>query len=59
MRDISSFLSFTSEDLGCITFGDDSKGKIVGIGKVGINSALIIDVYLIHGLKHKFSTNQM
>ena len=38
---------------GIVTFGDDSKGKIVGIGnnKIG-SSPLIEDVILINGLKH-------
>ena len=36
-----------------ITFGDDSKGKIIGIGNIKIGSSLLIEnVVLVEGLKH-------
>jgi len=38
---------------GTITFGDDSKGNIIGIGNIKIGSSpLIENVVLIDGLKH-------
>ena len=43
----------TKEDGGVITFGDNGQGKIVGIGKVQINSTTFIDNVLhVKGLKH-------
>ena len=47
------FVILTSKDGGHVTFGDNSKGKIVGISKIGNESSLIIeDVLLVEGLKH-------
>ena len=37
---------------GKVTFGDDSKGKIIGIGKIGKGSNLVSPVYLVKGLKY-------
>ena len=38
---------------GTVTFGDDSKGTIIGIGNIKIGtSSLIENVVLIDGLKH-------
>ena len=38
---------------GTVTFGDDSKGKIIGIGNIKISSSpLIENVILVEGLKH-------
>jgi len=37
---------------GTVTFGDDSKDKIVGIGNIKVGSSpLIEDVILVDGLK--------
>ena len=43
-----------------LTFGDDSKGKIIGIGNIKIGlSPLIENVVLVDGLKHNLlSINQ-
>jgi len=52
--DINNFttLSRYIED-GTVTFGDDSKGTIVGIGNIQIGSSPIIEnVVLVDGLKH-------
>jgi len=47
------FLSLEPFDGGRVTFGDNKKGKIVGVGKIGISSSHAIDnVYLVSGLKH-------
>ena len=38
---------------GIVTFGDDSKGKIIGIRNIKIGSSpLIENVVLVEGLKH-------
>jgi len=38
---------------GTVTFGDDSKGKIVGIGNIKIGSSPMIEnVALVDGLKY-------
>ncbi|WP_409226504.1 hypothetical protein, partial [Klebsiella pneumoniae] len=36
--DKAKFISLTLKDGGYVTFGDDSKGKIIGIGKIGNGS---------------------
>jgi len=48
-----AFNYLTPKDGGFVTFGDNSKGKIIGIGNIGITSSPIIeDVLLVDGLKH-------
>ena len=48
-----NFLSLTALHNGSVTFGDNKKGKIVGIGKIGKSPTHSIDnVYLVKGLKH-------
>ena len=38
---------------GTVTFGDDAKGKIIGIGNVKLGTSPIIEnVVLVDGLKH-------
>jgi len=38
---------------GIVTFGDNSKGTIIGIGNIEISTSLLIEnVVLIDGLKH-------
>jgi len=38
---------------GTVTFGDDSKGKIIGIDNIKISTSLLIeDVVLVNRLKH-------
>ena len=40
---------------GHIKFGDNNKGKIISIGKVGEEPLSTIDnVYLVNGLQHNF-----
>ena len=48
------FSSFTKiENVGDVSFGDNSKGKILGIRNVGkISSTLIENVCLVENLKH-------
>jgi len=41
------------QQLCTVTFGDDSKGKIVGIGNIKLGSSPMIEnVALVNGLKH-------
>ena len=48
-----SFLSLTKQEMGNVTFGNNLKGRIVGIGKISLSSSLSIDdVYLVEDLKH-------
>ena len=51
--DPNIFLNLKKKDGGEVTFGDNAKGKVIGIGKVGTpNSTCIDDVLLVSGLKH-------
>ena len=45
------------EDGGVVTFGDNGQGKIIGIGKVQINSTTFIDNVLhVKGIKHNVNS---
>ena len=47
------FASLSSMDGGYVTFGDNSKGKIIGIGNVGKEPSPIIEnILLVDGLKY-------
>ena len=51
--DESQFTYLTRKDGGLVTFWDNSKRKIIGIGSVGKNfSTSIESVLLVKGLKH-------
>ena len=52
--DINNFTTLSRYDEGgTVTFGDDSKGTIIGIGNIKIGaSPLIENVVLVDGLKH-------
>ncbi|KAM6597070.1 hypothetical protein CsatA_007594 [Cannabis sativa] len=51
--DPSRFSSFKSKESGFVTFGDNSKGKILGIGDIGnVYSPCIKNVLLVDNLKH-------
>ena len=52
--DINNFATLSRyHEGGTVTFGDDSKGKIIGIGNIKIGSSLLIEnVVLVDGLKH-------
>ena len=51
--DEAQFTSLTPKDGGVVTFGDNSKGKIIGISGAGKNSSTSIEsVLLVKGLKH-------
>ena len=60
--DINNFASLSRyHEGGTITFGDDSKGKIIGIYNIKIiSSPLIENVVLVDCLKHNlFSISQL
>jgi len=60
--DINNFVTLSRyHEGGTVTFGDDSKGKIIGIGNIKIDSSpLIENVVLVDGLKHNLlSINQL
>mgnify|MGYP000552808847 CR=1 FL=1 len=51
--DVKQFTSLEALNGGSVTFGDNGKGKIIGIGKVHITpSSCINNVLLVEGLKH-------
>ena len=51
--DINDFVTLSRyHEGGTVTFGDDSKGKIVGIGNIKVGSSLLIEDVLIDRLKH-------
>ena len=51
--DKNKFTTLSPKDGRNVTFGDNSKGKIIGIGKIGkVSSFIVEDVLLVDGLKH-------
>ena len=51
--DKSLFVEIKMKNYGHVTFGDNNKGKIIGIDKVGKEPLPTIDnVYLVDGLQH-------
>ena len=52
--DINNFATLSRyHECGTVTFGDDAKGKIIGIGNIKLGtSPLIENVVLVDGLKH-------
>ena len=51
--DKTKFTTLAPKDGGFVTFGDNSKGKIIGIGSISKPSNVVIDnVLLVDGLKH-------
>ena len=52
--DINNFATLSRyHECGTVTFGDVSKGKIIGLGNIKIGSSLFIEnVILVDGLKH-------
>jgi len=52
-RDASKFIYISPKNSGHVTYGDNNKGKILGVGKIGMNpSTSIENVLLVDGLKH-------
>ena len=51
--DESQFIILDAKDGGMVTFGDNDKEKIIGIGNIGITpSKYIENILLVDGLKH-------
>ena len=51
--DKSKLSSFTPKDGGYVTFGDDSRGKVIGVENIdNYSSSCIENVLLVDGLKH-------
>ena len=52
--DINNFANLSRyHEGGTVTFGDDSRGKFVGIGNIKLCSSLLIEnIVLVDGLKH-------
>ena len=55
MGDASKFTHISPKNSGHVTYGDNNKGKILGVGKIGMNpSTSIENALLVDGLKHSF-----
>jgi len=51
--DVSKFTTISPKKSGHVTYGDNNKGKIIGVGKIGKSSSTPIEnVLLVEGLKH-------
>ena len=51
--DESQFITLDAKNGGMVTFGDNGKGKIIGIGNIGITpSKYIENILLVDGLKY-------
>ena len=51
--DVSKFITISPKKSGHVTYDDNNKGKIIGVGKIGTNSSTPIEnVLLVEGLKH-------
>ena len=50
--DVSKFTTISPKKSGHVTYGDNNKGKIIGVGKIGTSSSTPIEnVLLVEGLK--------
>jgi len=53
MGDASKFTHISPKNSGHVTYGDNNKGRILGVKKIGTNSSTSIEnVLLIDDLKH-------
>ena len=51
--DVSKFTHISPKKSGHVTYGDNNKGRIPGVGKIGMNSSTSIEnVLLVDCLKH-------
>ncbi|GAV91739.1 hypothetical protein CFOL_v3_35129, partial [Cephalotus follicularis] len=50
--DKSLFVKYESKEGGEVTFGDNAKGKIKGVGSIGNLKTSIHNVLFVDGLKH-------
>jgi len=52
-RDISQLINLKWKPVGFVTYGDNNRGKTLGVGDIGGDNEVIIkDVYVVDGLKH-------
>jgi len=52
-RDSTQLINIKWKLEGYVTYGDNNRGKILGVGDIGRNDRVIIeDVLLVKGLKH-------
>ena len=53
MDDKDQFITLEMKEGGMVTFGDNGKGRIIGIGKIKITPFTFIEnVLLVNKLKH-------
>jgi len=53
MGDASKFTHISPKKGGHVTYGDNNKGRILGVGKIGTNSSTSIEnVLVVEGLQH-------
>ena len=58
MGDASKFTHISPKKSGHVTYGDNNKGRILGVEKIGTNSSTSIEnVLLVDGLKHSLLVN--
>ena len=51
--DVSKFTTISPKKSGHVTYGENNKGKIIGVGKIGTNSSTPIENVLpVEGFKH-------
>jgi len=51
--DSTQLVNIKWKSAGYVTYGDNNRGKIVGVGDIGSKNKVIIkDVLLVEGLKH-------
>jgi len=51
--DSTQLINIKWKPAGYVTYGDNNRGKILGVGDIGRNDRVIIeDVLLVKGLKH-------
>ena len=52
-RDKSKFMSLKAKEEGFVTYGDNNKGRILGVGNIGNSLTIFIEnVLYVEGLKH-------
>ena len=52
--DTNQFFTIKSKEEGFVTFGDNKKGKIIGLGNIKISlSTFIENILLVYDLMHK------
>jgi len=51
--DASTFIHNYPKNSGHVTYGDNNKGKILGVGKIGMNPSTYIEIFLlVDDIKH-------